>query len=181
MQIKALDFAAVFIYYIRASTIECCSGNAWRSRVVGRARTIGNRVTVKSGSRVRIPPSPPARRKRHVACGELFHFFAKLISHAFLLLLAFTKSHARPACSAASTLTTARCRCQLFVGAAAPRRFFIFLSSYGLSLPALPQGASGSARLYVPPPQRAVACREFRLTASGQTRSSGNRCRYCAR
>ena len=30
-----------------------------RSRVAGRARTIGNRVTVKSGSRVRIPPSPP--------------------------------------------------------------------------------------------------------------------------
>ena len=34
-------------------------GTAWRSRVVGRARTIGNRVTVKSRSRVRIPPSPP--------------------------------------------------------------------------------------------------------------------------
>ena len=31
----------------------------WRSRVAGRARAIGNRVTVKSGSRVRIPPSPP--------------------------------------------------------------------------------------------------------------------------
>ena len=29
-----------------------------RSRVAGRARTIGNRVTVKSGSRVRISPSP---------------------------------------------------------------------------------------------------------------------------
>ena len=33
--------------------------NIRRSRVVGRARTIGNRVTVKSGSRVRISPSPP--------------------------------------------------------------------------------------------------------------------------
>ncbi len=31
----------------------------WRSRVAGRARTIGNRVGVKSVSRVRIPPSPP--------------------------------------------------------------------------------------------------------------------------
>ena len=34
----------------------------WRSRVVGRARTIGNRVTIKSGSRVRIPPSPPKQK-----------------------------------------------------------------------------------------------------------------------
>ena len=33
-----------------------------RSRVVGRARTIGNRVTIKSGSRVRIPPSPPKQK-----------------------------------------------------------------------------------------------------------------------
>ena len=32
-----------------------------RSRVAGRARTIGNRVTVKSGSRVRISPSPPTK------------------------------------------------------------------------------------------------------------------------
>ena len=30
-----------------------------RCRVVGRARTIGNRVRVKSSSRVRISPSPP--------------------------------------------------------------------------------------------------------------------------
>ena len=146
MQIKALDFAAVFIYYIRASTIECCSGNAWRSRVVGRARTIGNRVTVKSGSRVRIPPSPPARRERHVACGELFHFFAKLISHAFLLLLAFTKSHARPACSVASALTTARCRCQLFVGAAALRRFCLAFKISILTVPSTPPRTSNHPR-----------------------------------
>ena len=33
-----------------------------RCRVVGRARTIGNRVRVKSSSRVRISPSPPCRR-----------------------------------------------------------------------------------------------------------------------
>ena len=36
-----------------------------RSRVAGRARTIGNRVTVKSGSRVRIPPSPPNKKDTH--------------------------------------------------------------------------------------------------------------------
>ncbi len=35
------------------------SEQPWRSRVAGRARTIGNRVTVISRSRVRIPPSPP--------------------------------------------------------------------------------------------------------------------------
>ena len=31
----------------------------WRSRVAGRARTIGNRVYPKRVSRVQIPPSPP--------------------------------------------------------------------------------------------------------------------------
>jgi hypothetical protein len=34
---------------------------AWRSRVVGRARTIGNRVSLKRASRVRISPSPPKK------------------------------------------------------------------------------------------------------------------------
>ena len=33
----------------------------WRSRVAGRARTIGNRVYPKRVSRVQIPPSPPKR------------------------------------------------------------------------------------------------------------------------
>ena len=34
----------------------------WRSRVVGRARATGNRVTTKNSSRVRISPSPPKQR-----------------------------------------------------------------------------------------------------------------------
>ena len=34
----------------------------WRSRVAGRARTIGNRVYPKRVSRVQIPPSPPKRK-----------------------------------------------------------------------------------------------------------------------
>ena len=42
----------------------------WRSRVAGRARTIGNRVTVNSGSRVRIPPSPPSRGYKIDVAGE---------------------------------------------------------------------------------------------------------------
>ena len=58
----AIDFKSRIIYYIQASIkySEVYVGTTnWRSRVVGRARTIGNRVTVKSRSRVRIPPSPP--------------------------------------------------------------------------------------------------------------------------
>ena len=46
--------------------------NIRRSRVVGRARTIGNRVTVKSGSRVRISPSPP---KKHRGALVLLYIF----------------------------------------------------------------------------------------------------------
>ena len=36
-----------------------CLEQTWRSRVAGRARTIGNRVYPKRVSRVQIPPSPP--------------------------------------------------------------------------------------------------------------------------
>ena len=32
---------------------------------------------------VRVPPPAPARRKRHIACDELFHFIAKLIARSF--------------------------------------------------------------------------------------------------
>src|SRR5699024_3268487 len=32
---------------------------------------------------VQIPPLGPARRKRHIACDELFHFIAKLIARSF--------------------------------------------------------------------------------------------------
>ena len=34
-------------------------------------------------TRVRIPPAAPARRKRHIACDELFHFITKLIARSF--------------------------------------------------------------------------------------------------
>ena len=47
--------------------------NIWRSRLVGRGRTTGNRVTVKSGSRVRISPSPPKNK----GCISIPYFFAK--------------------------------------------------------------------------------------------------------
>ena len=48
-----LDFFYGFLYNMQ----DIC-----RCRVAGRARTIGNRVTVKSSSRVRIPPSPPNKK-----------------------------------------------------------------------------------------------------------------------
>ena len=32
---------------------------------------------------VRVPSGAPARRKRHIACDELFHFIAKLIARSF--------------------------------------------------------------------------------------------------
>ena len=35
------------------------------------------------GVRVRPPLPVPARRKRHIACDELFHFMAKLIARSF--------------------------------------------------------------------------------------------------
>ena len=38
---------------------------------------------LKNAARVQIPPSAPARRKRHIACAELFHFIAKLIVRSF--------------------------------------------------------------------------------------------------
>ena len=45
-----------------------------RSRVAGRARTIGNRVTIKSGSRVRIPPSPPNKNELSRKAWARFYF-----------------------------------------------------------------------------------------------------------
>ena len=54
---------------------SCCG--IWRSRVAGRARTIGNRVTVRSRSRVRISPSPPMKKALKLlvfsAFSRLFH------------------------------------------------------------------------------------------------------------
>ena len=44
----------------------------WRSRVAGRARTIGNRVYPKRVSRVQIPPSPP--EKTPGTCNEFRGF-----------------------------------------------------------------------------------------------------------
>ena len=38
---------------------------------------------LRFASVVRIHPPPPARRKRHIACDELFHFITKLIAHSF--------------------------------------------------------------------------------------------------
>ena len=63
----------------------------WRCRLVGRGRTTGNRVTVKSGSRVRISPSPPKKTPQKCgvflcSCGfPAFSVFA-FVAHFFQLL-----------------------------------------------------------------------------------------------
>ena len=60
-----LDFMELVAYNNRADKlIAYFLEQTWRCRVVGRARTIGNRVRVKSSSRVRISPSPP-KNNRH--------------------------------------------------------------------------------------------------------------------
>ncbi len=60
-----LDFFNNIIYNI---LVAC------RCRVAGRARTIGNRVAIKSGSRVRIPPSAPGKEASHT---DAFLCFSK--------------------------------------------------------------------------------------------------------
>ena len=50
-------------------------------------------------TRVRIPPAAPARRKRHIACGELFHFITKLIARSLKLLPASKPNPLRGGCA----------------------------------------------------------------------------------
>ena len=57
--------------------------SAWRSRVAGRARTIGNRVYPKRVSRVQIPPSPPIR-----SSGNNYFY---VVSRTFSLFVNFTE------------------------------------------------------------------------------------------
>ena len=54
-----------------------CSGIEVVITGLTRNQFAGNRTWV------RIPPAAPARRKRHIACDELFHFIAKLIARSF--------------------------------------------------------------------------------------------------
>ena len=68
-----LDFAHLVHYNRQADKLIRSSwANTWRCRVVGRARTIGNRVRVKSSSRVRISPSPPWK---HIPCRKVGDVF----------------------------------------------------------------------------------------------------------
>ena len=66
---KCIDNPAFLWYY---NLVAQRHHIKWRSRVAGRARTIGNRVTVKSGSRVRISPSPPKKIEGSIATLYLF-------------------------------------------------------------------------------------------------------------
>ena len=83
----------------------------WRSIEVVITSTTGNRVAVMSGTRVRIPPSPPRRSKLCIACSD---FFIKVGAHSRRCSSSFAKSHAWLTCSAQNALTTVRCRYQLF-------------------------------------------------------------------
>ena len=66
---RTLDFFRHMVYYNQADCRQqspplsvkpgIVGTMKWRSRVAGRARTIGNRVYPKRVSRVQIPPSPP--------------------------------------------------------------------------------------------------------------------------
>ena len=61
----------------------------WRCRLVGRGRTTGNRVTVKSGSRVRISPSPPKKTRRNAGFSFVYAGFQAF--YALRLLLIFLR------------------------------------------------------------------------------------------
>ena len=64
-------------YFLTNQVIWCIISKSaraertWRSRVAGRARTIGNRVYPKRVSRVQIPPSPP-KKNSHPIGWEFF-------------------------------------------------------------------------------------------------------------
>ena len=60
---KTLAFFLQNIYNILVAQNSVVKIIVWRSRVAGRARTIGNRVTATNRSRVRIPPSPPKQNR----------------------------------------------------------------------------------------------------------------------
>ena len=66
-----LDFIARPHYNGKADKLTDTFRAIRSCRVVGRARTIGNRVGVKSSSRVRISPTPPKRKSLPLA-GSFF-------------------------------------------------------------------------------------------------------------
>ena len=71
-----LDFGAQVHYNNQAAKlILMFLEQTRRCRVVGRARTIGNRVRVKSSSRVRISPSPPQFVRKLVFSASFRTFF----------------------------------------------------------------------------------------------------------
>ena len=72
---NVLDFSGSFIYNTQAKVNnEYSLEQTCRSRVVGRARTIGNRVTLIRCSRVRIPPSAPMRNPQIIEILGIFYF-----------------------------------------------------------------------------------------------------------
>ncbi len=63
--------------------------NAWVSLCLVTKRLANWGELLSGRPLVRIQFGVPARRKRLIACGELFHFITKLIARSLRLLLAF--------------------------------------------------------------------------------------------
>ena len=64
---------------------RCSMYNNLRSRPAGVMElvdVVDSKSTAGDSVPVRVRPPAPARRKRHIACDELFHFIAKLIARS---------------------------------------------------------------------------------------------------
>ena len=85
---KGVAFAPVIRYNEFSSGLySTVLITTWRCRLVGRGRTTGNRVTVKSGSRVRISPSPP--KKTPQKCGVFLCSYGFSAFSAFVFVAHF--------------------------------------------------------------------------------------------
>lgn len=72
---------------------------------------------------VQIPPSPPRRRKLHIACGDFS--IEKSPAHAFRCVSFSAKGRVRAACSLVNALTTALAHYQPFAGTQGSCIFFV--------------------------------------------------------
>lgn len=64
---------AALLSYGKLILQQLFRNNIWRSRLVGRGRATGNRVTAKNGSRVRISSSP-CYKNRQILCQMRLRF-----------------------------------------------------------------------------------------------------------
>ena len=134
---------------------------------------------------VRVPPPAPARRKRHIACDELFHFIAKLIARSFCCSSLPTATRCAGLAvggrRCAAVLSVAERISILTAPASSPqatyrlRRAFSFHCKEGDTRLRVSLGASGSPRERSPPRVRSNAPQGVRPAKRGLLRfhSSG--------